>query len=268
MQVQTGVSDLVLAGGAESMSQAEFYATGIRWGTRAPALTLHDRLARPRVTAGGVNHPVPGGMIETAENLRREYSIARAEQDEFALRSHRLAVAAQHDGTFAQEIVPVTVRGRERRALDRHRRAPPGGHHTRAPGGPEGDNGELGPGGDGHGRQRQRPERRRRRVHRHPPRPGPRAGPAPAGAAGQLGRRGSGAGADGHRPGAREPSGTGAGGPEHGRHGPDRAQRGVRRTGARRPARVGPPGRPGAGSTSTVRGSRSAIRSARPAGGS
>ena len=52
-------------------------------------------------------------MIETAENLRREYAIPREEQDEFALRSHTLAVAAQQDGTFAQEIVPVTVPGRD-----------------------------------------------------------------------------------------------------------------------------------------------------------
>jgi acetyl-CoA C-acetyltransferase len=126
MQVQTGVSDLVLAGGAESMSQAEYYATGMRWGVRGPGVTLHDRLARPRVTAGGIHHPVQGGMIETAENLRREYSIPRAEQDEFALRSHQLALAAQQDGTFAQEIVPVIVRGRDgERAieLDEHPRA-------------------------------------------------------------------------------------------------------------------------------------------------
>jgi acetyl-CoA C-acetyltransferase len=112
MQIQTGVCDLVLAGGAESMSQAEFYVTGMRWGVKAPSLQLQDRLARPRVTSGGIHHPVLGGMIETAENLRREYSIRRAEQDEFALRSHELAVAAQQDGTFAQEIVPVTVSGR------------------------------------------------------------------------------------------------------------------------------------------------------------
>ena len=61
MQVQTGVSDLVLAGGAESMSQAEFYATGIRWGTRAPSIALNDRLARPRVTAGGGATRCPAG---------------------------------------------------------------------------------------------------------------------------------------------------------------------------------------------------------------
>jgi acetyl-CoA C-acetyltransferase len=78
------------------------------------------------VTAGGANHPVPGGMIETAENLRREYAIPRAEQDEFALRSHSLAVAAQEDGTFAEEIVPVTVRTRAGEQLvdrDEHPRA-------------------------------------------------------------------------------------------------------------------------------------------------
>ena len=56
---------------------------------------LEDRLARPRVTAGGEGFPVPGGMIETAENLRRDYAISREEQDELALRSHQLAVAAQ-----------------------------------------------------------------------------------------------------------------------------------------------------------------------------
>jgi acetyl-CoA C-acetyltransferase len=113
MQVQTGAAELVLAGGAESMSQAEFYATGIRWGVKAGSVSLSDRLARGRVTAGGRDHRLPGGMIETAENLRRQYSIPRAEQDELALRSHRLAVAAGEDGTFAQEIVPVTVRHRK-----------------------------------------------------------------------------------------------------------------------------------------------------------
>ena len=86
MEVQTGAADLVLAGGADSMSQAEFYATGIRWGVKGGAVALEDRLARPRVTAGGAAYPVPGGMIETAENLRRQYEIPRTEQDELALR--------------------------------------------------------------------------------------------------------------------------------------------------------------------------------------
>jgi acetyl-CoA C-acetyltransferase len=120
MQVETGVADVVLAGGVESMSQAEFYAMGLRWGVRGGAVRLEDRLARPRVTAGGIHHPVPGGMIETAENLRRRYGISRSEQDELALRSHNLAVAARDGGTFQEEIVPVRVEGRtEERVIDR-----------------------------------------------------------------------------------------------------------------------------------------------------
>ena len=127
MEVQTGVAELVIAGGAESMSQAEYYAMDMRWGARSGSVALADRLARPRVTAGGANHPVPGGMIETAENVRRRYGIGRAEQDQFALRSHERAVAAQRDGTFAEEIVPVEVpqrRGaRSVVELDEHPRA-------------------------------------------------------------------------------------------------------------------------------------------------
>jgi acetyl-CoA C-acetyltransferase len=106
MQVQSGVADVVLAGGAESMSNAPFYSTAMRWGARGgPGVMLHDALARGRVTAGGAHFPVPGGMIETAENLRREYGIRRAEQDEWAVRSHRRAAAARD--RFADEIVPV-----------------------------------------------------------------------------------------------------------------------------------------------------------------
>jgi len=115
MQVRTGASEVVLAGGAESMSSAAFYSTSMRWGARdrCAGVLLHDTLARGRTTAGGENFPVPGGMLETAENLRREYRISRAEQDELALRSHQRAVAAQTAGIFAEEIVPVTVRTRK-----------------------------------------------------------------------------------------------------------------------------------------------------------
>lgn len=112
MAVATGAGDLVIAGGAESMSNVEFYTDQIRWGVKGNGPRLHDRLARARVTAGGADHPVPGGMLETAENLRREYSISRQEQDEWALRSHAQAVQAATQGRFADEIVPVTVPGR------------------------------------------------------------------------------------------------------------------------------------------------------------
>lgn len=109
MRIQTGVADMVIAGGVESMSRAEYYTESMRWGAKGAPAALHDRLARGRVTAGGKNHPVPGGMLETAENLRREYSIPRQEQDELAVESHRRAVAAIDSGRFAEEIVPVSV---------------------------------------------------------------------------------------------------------------------------------------------------------------
>lgn len=112
MQVATGGSDLVIAGGAESMSNAAFYTTKMRWGIDG-AMNFDDSLQRGRVTAGGINHPVPGGMLETAENLRREYSITRQEQDEFSVRSHEKAVAAQESGIFDEEIIPVVIKNRK-----------------------------------------------------------------------------------------------------------------------------------------------------------
>ncbi|RIK00342.1 MAG: acetyl-CoA C-acyltransferase [Acidobacteria bacterium] len=121
MRVQTGVADVVIAGGVESMSRAEYYTESMRWGAKGAPAALHDRLARGRVTAGGRNHPVPGGMLETAENLRRKYGIGRREQDELAVESHRRAVAAIDSGVFAEEIVPVSVPQRkgDDRVVDR-----------------------------------------------------------------------------------------------------------------------------------------------------
>ncbi len=109
MEVQTGVSDVVLAGGVESMSSAEFYATGMRWGPNRGTIGLIDRLDRGRVTVGSRLYPVEGGMLETAENLRKKYCVPREEQDEYSLRSHQRAVAAWDEGRFAKEVVPVTV---------------------------------------------------------------------------------------------------------------------------------------------------------------
>lgn len=126
MQVQTGSSDLVIAGGTESMSNAAFYSTEIRWGIRGGGAMLTDGLARARVTAGGQSYPVAGGMLETAENLRRDYSIGREEQDQLALTSHQRAVAAQESGIFTEEIVPVAVDGKRGEVLvdmDEHPRA-------------------------------------------------------------------------------------------------------------------------------------------------
>lgn len=113
MQVATGGSSVIIAGGAESMSNAPFYSTEGRWGVKGTSMQFHDALARGRVTAGGVNFPVPGGMLETAENLRRSHSISREAQDIFSVESHRRAVEAQGAGRFDAEIIPVTVSSRK-----------------------------------------------------------------------------------------------------------------------------------------------------------
>jgi acetyl-CoA C-acetyltransferase len=110
MMVQTGVADVVLAGGVESMSNVEHYTTDMRWGKRAGSVTLHDRLERgrersqPEERFGRIS-----GMIETAENLARDYHITREQADAFAVRSHQRAAAAWEQGKFAQEVVPVEV---------------------------------------------------------------------------------------------------------------------------------------------------------------
>jgi acetyl-CoA C-acetyltransferase len=110
MMVQTGAADVVLAGGVESMSNVEYYTTDMRWGKRAGTVKFHDRLERgrersqPESRFGRIS-----GMIETAENLARDYGITREEADAFAVRSHHRAAAAWEAGKFADELVPVTV---------------------------------------------------------------------------------------------------------------------------------------------------------------
>jgi acetyl-CoA C-acetyltransferase len=126
LQVGNGDHDLVIAGGCESMSNVAFYSTDMRWGGARNGVRVHDGLARGRSTAGGHHYPVPGGMMETAENLRRQYGISRLEQDELAVRSHQRAVAAQKDGILAEEIIAVPVRTRQGEELvdtDEHPRA-------------------------------------------------------------------------------------------------------------------------------------------------
>ncbi|OPX13831.1 acetyl-CoA C-acetyltransferase [Gordonia sp. i37] len=125
-QVGCGDNDLVVAGGTESMSNASFYSVDMRWGGARTGIAMHDSLVRARSTAGGKNWPVPGGMIETAENLRKEYGISREEQDDLAVQSHMRAVRAQKDGILGEEIIPVTVRDRKSEKLidtDEHPRA-------------------------------------------------------------------------------------------------------------------------------------------------
>ena len=110
MMVQTGMSDVVVAGGVESMSNVEHNSTDIRKGVRAGNLTLHDRLTRGRVMSQPVERfGVISGMIETAENLAKDYGISREACDAYAVRSHQNAAAAWEKGLFDDELVPVSV---------------------------------------------------------------------------------------------------------------------------------------------------------------
>ena len=110
MMIQTGAADVAVAGGVESMSNAEYYSLDMRGGARAGSVTLHDRLARGRVMGQPIaRFGVISGMIETADNLARDYAIGREACDAYAARSHRLAAAAWDAGKFADELVPVSV---------------------------------------------------------------------------------------------------------------------------------------------------------------
>ena len=110
MMVQTGVADVVVAGGVESMSNIEYYSTDMRWGSRAGTVKMHDRLERgrersqPEERFGHIS-----GMIETAENLARAYGISREDSDAYAMQSHRRAAQAWSEGRFEAEVVPISV---------------------------------------------------------------------------------------------------------------------------------------------------------------
>jgi acetyl-CoA C-acetyltransferase len=110
MMVQTGAADVVVAGGVESMSNAEHYTTAMRWGARSGSQFLYDRIDRGRERSqpewrfGKIS-----GMIETAENLAREFGITRDEADAYAARSHQRAAAAWEAGRFDDEVVPIEV---------------------------------------------------------------------------------------------------------------------------------------------------------------
>ncbi|KCZ94255.1 acetyl-CoA acetyltransferase [Hyphomonas johnsonii MHS-2] len=110
MMVQSGVADVVLAGGVESMSNIEYYTTSMRGGARAGNTMLYDRLDRGRERSQPVERfGVISSMIETAENLASDYGIGREEADAFAARSQKRAAVAQSSGLFDAEIVPVEV---------------------------------------------------------------------------------------------------------------------------------------------------------------
>ena len=116
-----GDAAFALVGGAECMSRSPYAMTGARWGTKMGDMRTLDMML------GALNCPFgTGHMGVTAENVAAAHGITRADQDDFALTSQARAAAAQADGRFADQIVPVTVKAKRQEVafdVDEHPKA-------------------------------------------------------------------------------------------------------------------------------------------------
>lgn len=107
-RILLGEANVVLAGGTENMSQVPHVVPGMRWGRPLGAPKMEDWLW------DGLTDSYGGcSMAETAENLAKKHNIPREEVDKHALSSQKRAIQAREKGYFAEEIVPVTVKGRK-----------------------------------------------------------------------------------------------------------------------------------------------------------
>jgi acetyl-CoA C-acetyltransferase len=129
MKIQTGNADIIVAGGMDSMSQAELYIPGeIKWGIGGRSddkwgfmpkghgalsmwgIPLYDRIQRARVMSQPIErYGELNSMMTWAETAAKKEGITREEADEWALRSHQRAIAAIDSGKFAEEIVPISI---------------------------------------------------------------------------------------------------------------------------------------------------------------
>ncbi|MCM3035773.1 thiolase family protein [Bacillus pumilus] len=109
LQIQHGLDEVIVAGGAESMSTAPYYLRHARFGYRSGNGVLLD----PNTESQPYSQPIEEygylTMGETAENLAEQYQIERSEQDEFSLRSQELANKAINDGRFDSQLIPYEV---------------------------------------------------------------------------------------------------------------------------------------------------------------
>ncbi|MCM3654602.1 thiolase family protein [Metabacillus litoralis] len=125
-QIACGLGDIVVAGGAESMSTAPFYLRNARYGVGTGNTQLLDSNTESQSRSQPFEEYGNLTMGLTAENLAEKYNISREEQDEFALRSQDLTSQAISAGRFEQEILPYEVRDRKTTkvfAVDEHPRA-------------------------------------------------------------------------------------------------------------------------------------------------
>ncbi len=119
--IQTGEAEVALAGGAESMSRGAYWMENARWGARMGDASLVDSVVGALTDPFNKIH-----MGVTAENLAKSHGISREAQDEFALESHRRAIAAIEAGRFEEEVVPVEIKSRKGAVefkVDEHARA-------------------------------------------------------------------------------------------------------------------------------------------------
>lgn len=108
MEIQTGAADVVVAAGAESISQLPYYVRDARWGARMGHKSFEDGVIDILTWPLDNSH---NGI--TAENVAKRYNVTREQQDAFALESHRRAVAAVKSGIFKDEILPVEIKDRK-----------------------------------------------------------------------------------------------------------------------------------------------------------
>lgn len=108
MEIQTGQAEVVVAGGAENISQLPYYVKDARWGARMGHKSFEDGVIDILTWPLDGNH---NGV--TAENVAEKYHVTREEQDQFALESHQKACAAIKAGKFKEEILPVELKDRK-----------------------------------------------------------------------------------------------------------------------------------------------------------
>lgn len=109
-QIMSGYGDVIIAGGAESMSTSPYYVNNVRYGTKSGNIELRD----PNIASQPGSQPIEEygnlNMGMTAENVAERYGVTREEQDEFALRSQTLTKIAIESGYFEGQIVPYAVK--------------------------------------------------------------------------------------------------------------------------------------------------------------
>lgn len=104
--IRLGEAEVVIVGGFDSMSSIPYLLKGVRWdGFKMGNKTLEDGWS------DSIDPLIGQGMGDTAENLFDKYKISREEQDEYAVRSHLNASAAQKNGWFNEEIAPIEIKG-------------------------------------------------------------------------------------------------------------------------------------------------------------